>query len=725
MKPFPLPSASRITHYASRITHYASRITNYASRITNYASRITNYPSRILDFAPSLVLLLAAFFSYGIFASQQGLYWDDWVFAWTRTHLGPQGMIQLFSVTRPMRGWIEALLTILLGAQPALWQGYGLLVQWLAAVACWRFVLVMWPARRWQAVLAALLFLVYPGFTQQPLAMTYHYYWVFTALFFVSLGWMVQAVRQGSEGWLKFGGAVGLGSLVVWAMEYLFGLEVLRVAIIWIALDSPFWNKKTRLKKTAKYYLPFLLNLSLYLYWRFFIYQHTRYNLEGGNVNVPGLTSPLTLAWNIFKTIPLVTGGAWLKIIQQNFLTQDASLTLGFLYGFVLLSGAFGLGYFFTTFRHDPPAPAAGRWEQAGLAVLMLLCAGLPFLVVGLPIRLSYPEDRYTLPYALGVSLLMVVLLDFIKNPAQRFTLAALLVSLAMTVQMHNANVYRKEWQLQRDFLWQLTWRAPRIQPGTTLLTEDLGVFPHNDDEASAFLVNWAYAPDLHSAALPYEVFWIDARLGYQLPALRSRLPISMNHFAATFSGSTDQVLVLHYAPPSCLRLLDPRYDAESPLLPRGVDAPYVASRVAWFALPRSVVQALPLSNPAAWVSDGVSPAVPEWLFGVEPQHRWCYYFQKADLARQAEEWGRVAQLGDQAFAAPYYPDDPAEYLPFIEAYGRLGRLEEARKLTEKTADLNPALRPMLCAAWQRVANDSSTEAQVIPSLMQGLGCSK
>lgn len=694
MKTSPLYPALRITHYVLRITHYVLRITYYISPNPNIAT--------------PLALLLVAFFSYGIFAPQQGFYWDDWVFAWTRTHLGPEGMIQLFSVTRPMRGWIEALLTMLLGARPILWQGYALLAQWLAAVACWWFLQVMWPARRWQASLAALLFLVYPGFTQQPLAMTYHYYWVFTALFFVSLGWTVQAVRQGRKGWWKLGGAVGLGGLVVWAMEYLFGLEILRVVIIWTALDSPFWNKKTQLKKTAAYYAPFLLNLSIYLYWRFFIYQNNRYNLEGGNVNIPGLASPLALAWNVLQAIPLVSGGAWLKMIQQDFLTQDVSLAVGFLYGFVLLGGIFGLGYFFTIFRHDPPAPAAGRWQQAGLAILMLVCAGLPFLAVGLPIRLSYPEDRYTLPYALGVSLLLVVLLDFIESPARRFTLAALLVSLAMTVQMHNADVYRKEWQLQRAFLWQLTWRAPHIQQGTTLLTEDTGVFSHNDDEALTFVVNWAYAPDWHSAALPYEVFSIDARLGYQLPALRSGLPISMNHFAAAFSGSTDQVVVLHYAPPSCLRLLDPRYDAESPLLPRGVDAPYAAG-VPWFALPRSTAQALSLSNPSAWVSDGAPPAVPEWLFGVEPQHRWCYYFQKADLARQTADWEEVARLGDQAFEAPYYPDDPAEYLPFIEAYARLGRFEEAQKLTEKTADLNPALRPMLCAVWQRLPGEPAS----------------
>lgn len=695
----------------------------YVLRITHYVSRFTPYASS--HFATPVALLLTAIFSYGIFAFQQGFYWDDWVFAWTRTHLGPQGIVALFSVTRPLRGWIEALLTLLLGARPALWQGYALLVHWLAAVACWWLLSVMWPERRWQASLAALFFLVYPGFTQQPLAMTYHYYWLFTALFFVSLGWMVQAVRGERNRWLKYGGAVGLGGLVVWAMEYLFGLEILRVVIIWQTLNSPFWNKKEQLKKTTAFYIPFLLNLSIYLYWRLFIYQHTRYSLEGASVDVPGLVAPLSLVWNALKSIPLVTVGAWLKIIQQDFLTQNASLTTGFLYAFVLLTGIFGLRYFFEIFRHDPPPLAADWWEQAGLTVLLLLCAGLPFLAVGLPLRLSYPQDRYTLPYALGASLLLVILLNLIKNPARRFMLAALLVPLAMTVQIHNADLYRKEWQSQRAFLWQLTWRAPNIRPGTTFLAEPSDVFPHNDDEAFAFAVNWVYAPEVQTPELPYEYFWVSGRLGYQLPGLQTGLPISMNHFAARFSGSTDQVLVVHYAPPSCLRILDPLYDAEAPLLPRDMNTPY-GSETAWFALPRNTARALPLSAPAALVSDGEPPAVPKWLFGAEPEHRWCYYFQKADLARQEGNWEKVAQLGDRTFAVPYFPDDPAEYLPFIEAYARLGRFEQAQKLTEKTADLNPALRPMLCAVWQRVASletMSSAELEMLQSLLQHFKC--
>jgi len=42
--------------------------------------------------------------------------------------------------------------------------------------------------------------------------------------------------------------------------------------------------------------------------------------------------------------------------------------------------------------------------------------------------------------------------------------------------------------------------------------------------------------------------------------------------------------------------------------------------------------------------------------------------------------------------------------LPFIEAYTRLGRLEQAQALTMEIALPMPVLRPALCALWQQAA---------------------
>jgi hypothetical protein len=129
--------------------------------------------------------------------------------------------------------------------------------------------------------------------------------------------------------------------------------------------------------------------------------------------------------------------------------------------------------------------------------------------------------------------------------------------------------------------------------------------------------------------------------------------------------------------------------------------------------LPRSAAKALELSNLEEIISQPENDVVPPAILGAEPAQTWCYYFEKADLARQEENWDRVAEIGDQAFAIPYFPDDYSEYLPIIEAYARTGRWEDARDLTRKTADLMPVLQPALCAVWQRLEDDP---AGTIPS---------
>jgi hypothetical protein len=132
--------------------------------------------------------------------------------------------------------------------------------------------------------------------------------------------------------------------------------------------------------------------------------------------------------------------------------------------------------------------------------------------------------------------------------------------------------------------------------------------------------------------------------------------------------------------------------------------------------LPQTAAKALEMSNLEQINPIAAQVVVPPSVFGLEPAHTWCFYFEKADLARQTDDWAQVAELGDQAFAIPYLPDDISEYLPFVEAYARTGRWEDARDLTRKTADAMPILRPALCAIWQRIETDSTagiTPAQI------------
>ena len=79
--------------------------------------------------------------------------------------------------------------------------------------------------------------------------------------------------------------------------------------------------------------------------------------------------------------------------------------------------------------------------------------------------------------------------------------------------------------------------------------------------------------------------------------------------------------------------------------------------------------------------SSTFTAALPTSIFGTEPQHNWCYYYQKADLARQHEDWKQIAELGDEARANGLTPTDIDEWLLFVEGYERMGRYSDANQL--------------------------------------------
>ena len=79
--------------------------------------------------------------------------------------------------------------------------------------------------------------------------------------------------------------------------------------------------------------------------------------------------------------------------------------------------------------------------------------------------------------------------------------------------------------------------------------------------------------------------------------------------------------------------------------------------------------------------SSNFTAALPTSIFGSEPQHDWCYYYQKADLARQFQDWQQIVALGDEVRTKGLAPSDKDEWLLFVEGYERMGRYSDANQL--------------------------------------------
>ena len=85
-------------------------------------------------------------------------------------------------------------------------------------------------------------------------------------------------------------------------------------------------------------------------------------------------------------------------------------------------------------------------------------------------------------------------------------------------------------------------------------------------------------------------------------------------------------------------------------------------------------------------------------------QPTWCYFFQKADLARQFQEWERIVQLWDEATAAGFQPQNGVEYLPFIEGFARQNDWRQAARLSMQANRISEAMPKILCPTWEQIA---------------------
>jgi hypothetical protein len=667
-----------------------------------------------LEFTPRsapFVFLIVCFLAYGLHVSGLGFYWDDWPWAWTSHVFGARGMLGIDPVHRPLSGiilWVGALLG---GKSPLAWQVLNLAFRWLTAAAAWWALQKIWPKQAARATWIGLLLLVYPGFTQQFVAINSSRHVLPMAFFLFSLGFMAIGIRQAERYWLYTGISLCLGLAGMLASEYYYGLELARPVVIWIILDGSGQSPRERFKRTIKSWLPFAGLLTGIFAWRYSVSQAVNYpvtltrDLYSRPVQTVVESAKISL-----HDFYVATAEVWSQVIQ--FPARAAyGLRIVFLFWVVVLCSVTAL--FIYLFKLQAGPPQEKFWKQAiVLGLFSSLVAGLPFLATGISVDLNFPADRTILPFIFGASLLIVGLIDgLLRVKALKILVVCLLVGLATGFHNLTAVAYVRDWDSQQAFFRQLTKRAPGLAPGTALsyiYNISLQNFRSTDNSLTAPL-NWIYAPHLVPDKLPYIIYDLRLRAGHSLPIMQPGQAIRDSYGGFTF-GSTDNLLVIHYAPPACLRVLHPRYDKDNPLLPEELRA------------------ILPLSNLETINAAPESPAtLPPEVFGQAPEADWCQYFEQADLARQSGDWAAVVRIGETALQLKGAPKNETELVPFIQGYAQVGQWQRAGDLTFQALQGDPRLGPMLCSIWADLAASapaSAHKAEVLDEVQGQLECS-
>jgi len=659
------------------------------------------------------MILLLVLLAYGLLTPWLGFYWDDWAFAWILRFFGPTEFIEAFRPFRPFLGPIFTATTALFGEHPFVWQIVGLVTRLLLSIELWIVLRLVWPSQKWNLMWAVFLFTVYPGYQQQWVSLTHVNQELIPLLWLVaSFGVTISAFRnERRRGGLTFLALI-LQALGLFSTEYFFGLEVFRLFFLVVVASETLTGRKEIVRKAGLAWSPYLVVWILNAVWTTLYHRSAAYNSYEVNLLSSSSLTPLALGNEVISTFSLSGFVSWVDTFQifsgiDGTVTQAASLL-------ILLVSMSAL-FLFMRSTYDEAAKASvatgDAWgSQAVLIGLAGIFAGrLPSWAAGLPLKLEFDYDRFMVSIMLGASLFIVGLATLIfKDGKRKIIILSLLIGLSVSHQFSVSNTFRRDWENQRAFLWQLAWRMPSLEKGTVLLTHELPLTYVADLQVTA-PVNWIYAPALSGQELPYALLYIKSRLhSPTLPSLQPDTPIQIQYRTALFEGSTSDSVVIFKEAGGCLRVLDPLYgNAET--LPGANEF---------------LLDSIRLSDPGRIDVTAPQPAMDETLFGPEPPHDWCYYYEKAEIARQQTDWEQVVKLYNQAQEKELSAYLPVENLPFIEALALAGKTDAALQLTERTLKSQKDLCPAIRTLWDRVLQALQTlDENEIDGRIRESGC--
>ena len=651
--------------------------------------------------AVPVLLALISILAYGLLLPKMGFYWDDLPISWVRYELGAQALTRYFSNNRPVWGLLYQLTTRLFPQVPIYWQIFALFWRWVTAVLVWAIVARLWPKQTRFAFGVSALFLIYPGFNAQWTAFLYSHFFIVLAFFLFSQHCMLWTIPRPS--WKLTLLSLFFSALSLWMMEYFFLLELTRVTLIWLALRDEGLDSSHRFKRTLQLWWPYLALFAAAVFSRLFIFNNQVYGIGlGSRLKTDFVNTLVSLFITALKSMWTVSAAAWAQAFQLPNPAVNGPRTIA-IYVVVILVTLAILFFIFWSKAESEMQTKREAWSAVILGLIMLPFASAPFWLTDLPVSLSFPANRSTLPSMFAVSLIAGGLLALIPWMRAHYALLALLIGFAVGRQFLWATDFSRDWDVQKNLFWQMTWRVPGIQPNTLVLMNEGALNFYADNSLSAALT-WIYAPKLttDSGQIPYLLFYPTNRLNGALPSLDKGINLSYDYLVGSFHGSTSQVVSFYYLPPACLRVLDPDIDANNHFIP---DQYMMREGAA-------------LSS-TAWIQTDETAHMPK-VYGPEPKHGWCYYFEKADLARQEGDWGQVAQLGDKAFALNDYPNDPSERFVFVEGYAHTGDWQKALDYSIQSHRVSPTyIDPMLCKLWSRIESTTQPSAERESTFME------
>lgn len=659
-----------------------------------------------------LLYLFVCLIAFGLFIPFLGFFWDDWptIFYTFNDRVGQ--LINHFSYDRPFSVWAYWLVGRL-GTSPIVWQLATLALTWASIVALAWALKPLWKQRYKKILYIGLLFAIYPGYAFQPSAVIFVPHLAALALYLVSLGAMGRAVTDKARFWQFTALGLAAAAAHMFTVEYFVGLEFVRPVYLWILLANQKPDRKPDLARIGRLWLPYLGIFAAWMAWRLFF------------LKLPVEPYPLVMASDL-RSDPLAALAHYALVVLNDMQTtlihvwtaliQPMFDSLGT--GFGLMNAGISLATGAVVYAVLQILPSSRRLRNSRrlntsrrqvnlqenddahfarqgmlLGASAFLFGMLPVWAIGETISQGDYNLRYILVAMFGAAVLVASLVVlFVPERHHRNLIFSLLVVFAVGSHLFAANEYRLDWQKQRTFYWQLRWRAPAFEEDTALVSFDR-VSTYLGDPMTGNALNVLYPLD--SAPPAVDLWNFELNRTQTVNSIKASEILQNDYRGLTFSTQTAEDLVFYYLPENgCLWVLSP-FDINNEYLPFDN---------------RELVSHSNLGNILPDAENDAFP--PQHIFGAEPAHTWCYYYEKAELARWQGDWAGGLSLMAEAEELGLSPNYGVELLPLVEAQAASGDWARVVATSERIHNMHARNDSLLCGVWLSLAANGGAAGQ-------------
>lgn len=638
-------------------------------------------------------LLLIHMLTWAIQIGRYGFYLDDWIYLSAYDQGGFEGLLQ-YSIndSRPgLLAWVIGLGFKLFGNDRLWWQLWSLFWRYQAGIAAWLLIRSLWPGKRIIAEFTAILLMIFPFFKHQAFSIAYNLQWIQSAMILYSFWLTVKAIRSDNRKKKLFRGvALLLSGLQLFMTEYYLSLELLRIPLIWLALEGTFSTTQKKVRRVFREYLPYGLILTAFILMRFAI--------------MPGIVEDRnTLSWMgeysgvwnlLLHLVQLFIGylsesvfGVWYRsldpaAIDFSRINDRGALALAILVFMILLLA------FWRKRTYDPATSASDENNSMlALGIMAMLLGFLPGMAIDKsPSTAFVYHDRFLLPSFFGIALSLVSFVDgWIRGGRLKLILLSLFCMISVFFQVKNSIYYRSAWENQQNFQWQLKWRVPDLKENTLIA---------GDGIIASFMGGWAdgamvlemYGKEAGVNPTPY--WYLVFGEGDYQENLDQQIPITYVNKIFDFKSEHGNMLVVTKPEwDRCLWVLD-ELDLANP---------YIQEHTKQLIRYQNESRIL-------YASDH---QMPTGVFGADYRHDWCYFFENGDREFALGNYKMVIDLYQQAQIQNERMKNPVEMTPFIRAAAALGDWQLAAEMTME-ASYDPKISwEYFKGVWDKILADT------------------